>query len=95
MQQNLLDQVKNFLIAFQDARLEDVPEHILQDGVDPDCTALKNKNKKILPYWARSTFTSIQTELKQKSLTIVMNRIMAVICISNTLLNLVVSKYVT
>ena len=42
---NLLNQLKDFLVALQDAGLEDVPEHVLQDRVDPHRTALKNRQK--------------------------------------------------
>lgn len=49
----LLDKLQDLLVALQDARLEDVPEHILEDGVDPHCTTLKmqkhKKKKKKIP----------------------------------------------
>ena len=32
---NLLDEVQYFLVALQYAGLEDVAEHILEDGVEP------------------------------------------------------------
>lgn len=43
-----MDQLKDFLIALQDAGLEDVAEHILEDGVDPHCATLKMQKHKSL-----------------------------------------------
>ena len=40
---NLLNEVQDVLVALQYAGLEDVAEHILQDGVQPQSAILPHK----------------------------------------------------
>ena len=42
---NLLNEVQDVLVALQYAGLEDVAEHILEDGVQPQSTILPHKGK--------------------------------------------------